>query len=242
MQDQPITPPPDTQKKRIVFVTGDKGGVGKSFLARTLLQFYLDAKLPVRAFDIDPVNPNLAQYYPEYTTELNIDKPGELDAIRNDVEEHPLLLVDCAARSLVEIDQWFKDLGLIRERAQLQLSFTIIFVITPDKSCTLIMADTLERFGKEADYLVVKNYGKGKDFSIYENSTRRKTLLNEFKGQEIVLHPLLERTVVLLDNHDIGFSASLRHELVPSASRSRVRGFLAQAYAQFQTVQARLIP
>ena len=104
------------------------------------------------------------------------------------------------------------------------------------------MADTLERFGKNADYIVVKNYGKGKDFSIYENSGRRKILLNEYHGQEILLKPLLERTVVLLDDHDIGFSASLRHELVPSAARARVRGFLAQAYGEFGTVQPRLVP
>lgn len=151
MPESIIPTQPDPQKKRIVFVAGDKGGVGKSFLARTLLQYYLDSKLPVRAFDIDPVNPNLAQYYPEYTIALNIEEPGELDAIRNDIEKHPLILVDCAARSLVKIDQWFKDLDLFRERAQLQLSFTIVFVITPDKSCTLIMSDTLECFGKEAD-------------------------------------------------------------------------------------------
>jgi hypothetical protein len=228
--------------KRIVFVTGDKGGVGKSFTSRALVQYYLDNKQPFHAFDIDPVNPNLAQFYPNATTQIDIEEAGALDEIRNKVEEQPLLLVDCAARSLNELDHWFKDLGLIQERGSLHLSFTFVFVITSDKSCTVIMADTLEKFGPQADYLVVKNQGKGKNFSIYEESNRRATLLNQYKGKEISLPPLLERTVVHLDTHDIGFGEALRHPLVTVADRSRVRGFLEQCYAQFNPVKTLLLP
>jgi Mrp family chromosome partitioning ATPase len=81
-------------RKRIVFVTGDKGGVGKSFTSRALAQFYHDSKQAFRAFDIDPVNPNLAQFYPNDTTQLDIGEPGALDEIRNAVEEQVLVLVD----------------------------------------------------------------------------------------------------------------------------------------------------
>ena len=55
-----------SQNKRIVFVTGDKGGVGKSFTSRAIVQYYLDLKQPFRGFDIDPVNPNLEQFYPDF--------------------------------------------------------------------------------------------------------------------------------------------------------------------------------
>ena len=230
------------QNKRIVFVTGDKGGVGKSFTSRAIVQYYLDLKQPFRGFDIDPVNPNLEQFYPDLTTQLDIQEPGALDQIRNEIETQPLLLVDCAARSLWELDAWFKDLGLIQERGQLRLSFTFVFVITPDKSCTAIMTDTVQRFGKEAEYLVVKNYGKGKNFSIYEDSKLRISLLKEYLGQEITMPPLLERTVVLLDAHDIGFGDAMRHPGVTVADRSRVRGFLEQSYAQFKTVKNLLLP
>ena len=228
--------------KRIVFVTGDKGGVGKSFTSRALVQYYLDTKQPFHAFDIDPVNPNLAQFYPDTTTQIDIEEAGALDEIRNEVEKQPLLLVDCAARSLNELDHWFKDLGLIQERSTLHLSVTFVFVITPDKSCTVIMADTLEKFGKEAEYLVVKNQGKGKNFTIYEGSNLRTTLLNQYQGREISLPPLLERTVVHLDTHDIGFGESLHHPQVTVADRSRVRGFLEQCYAQFNPTKNLLLP
>ena len=80
--------------KRLVFVTGDKGGVGKSFTARTLVQRNLDMSQPCHAYDIDPVNPSLHQYYPENTIRLDLEEPGALDQIRNDLEFNSLLLVE----------------------------------------------------------------------------------------------------------------------------------------------------
>jgi len=116
------TLPPDPLAKRLVFVTGDKGGVGKSFTARTLVQHHLDTNRPCHAYDIDPVNPTLHQYYPENTIRLNLEEPGALDQIRNDLEFNQLLLVDCAARSLHELDGWFRELGLIQQRRDLHLA------------------------------------------------------------------------------------------------------------------------
>jgi hypothetical protein len=226
--------------KRLVFVTGDKGGVGKSFTARTLVQRNLDMSQPCHAYDIDPVNPSLHQYYPENTIRLDLEEPGALDQIRNDLEFNSLLLVDCAARSLHELDVWFRELGLLRQRQDLRLAVTFVFVITPDKSCTAIMSEALDMFGHDADYLVVKNLKMGKDFSIYENSKLRKRLLEEYQGKEITLPPLLERTVVLLDRHDLGFNRALVDDRVTVADRSRVRGFLEQAYLEFDPVKERL--
>ena len=108
-----------------------------------------------------------------------------------------------------ELDVWFRELGLLRQRQDLRLAVTFVFVITPDKSCTAIMSEALDMFGHDADYLVVKNLKMGKDFSIYENSKLRKRLLEEYQGKEITLPPLLERTVVLLDRHDLGFNRAL---------------------------------
>ena len=227
-------------EKRLVFVTGDKGGVGKSFTARTLVQHHLDTGQACHAYDIDPVNPSLHQYYPDHTIRLNLEEPGALDQIRNDLEFNQLLLIDCAARSLHELDGWFRELGLLRQRHDLRLAITFVFVITPDKSCTAIMAEALEMFGHEADYLVVKNLKMGKDFSIYENSKLRKRLIDDYGGKEITLPSLLERTVVLLDRHDLGFDRALTDDRVTVADRFRVRGFLEQAYAEMNTVGERL--
>ena len=231
-----------TSNKRIVFITGDKGGVGKSFTARALVQYYIDHQIPFRAYDTDPVNPNLSQFYPDVTTSLNIEEEGALDTIRYDFDKHSLFVVDCAARSIRDLDLWFKEMNLFEQRTSLKLSFTFLFVVTPDKSCTFIMKDALERFGKVARYVVIKNMAKGNNFSLYDESKLRQAFLIEYGGQEILLPKLLERTVVNLDHYDLGFSAALNDNRIISPDRSRVFSFLSRAYAQFLSINNWLIP
>ena len=110
----------------------------------------------------------------------------------------------------------------------------------PDKSCTAIINDALERFGYDAQYLVVKNLAKGKDFSIYDHSKLRERLLKEYDAKEIALPRLLERTVVLLDRNDLDFGSAQSSPLTTSADRSRVAGYLNRVYAQFETVKERV--
>lgn len=226
-----------SQHKRLIFVTGDKGGVGKSFAARTLLQYHIDGNRPCHAFDIDPANPCLHQFYPENTVRIDLAETDALDQIHDDIEYNQLILVDCAARSLRELNGWFREVDIMAERESLDFGITFVFVVTPDKSCTAIMSEALDMFGHEGAYLVIKNTAMGKDFSIYENSKLRKRLLEEFQGKEIILPTLLERTVVLLDRYDIGFRAAIHDRRATLSDRSRVHGFLRKAYAEFETVK-----
>ncbi|WP_375511928.1 hypothetical protein [uncultured Nostoc sp.] len=50
-------------KKRLVIVTGDKGGVGKSTFARGLVQTYLDKGQRFIGFDADSSNSQLLRFY-----------------------------------------------------------------------------------------------------------------------------------------------------------------------------------
>jgi MinD superfamily P-loop ATPase len=49
----------DCFTKRLVIITGDKGGVGKSTLSRALLHFYTSKEIPCIAFECDTRNPQL---------------------------------------------------------------------------------------------------------------------------------------------------------------------------------------
>lgn len=67
--------------RRLVIVTGDKGGVGKSTFARGLLQAWIDAKQDFVAFDADISNPQIKRFYEKECTiePLNIFKRGQTD-------------------------------------------------------------------------------------------------------------------------------------------------------------------
>ena len=53
----------EKNKQRVIWITGGKGGVGKSTFARGLLDVLLDAEVNVAPFDGDPSNSQLFRYY-----------------------------------------------------------------------------------------------------------------------------------------------------------------------------------
>jgi cellulose biosynthesis protein BcsQ len=69
-----------------------KGGVGKSFVASHLAQYFADQGLPTAAFDSDPATPTLANYRALNVRYVNLmTDDDDLDAMRFDV------LANCTA-------------------------------------------------------------------------------------------------------------------------------------------------
>ena len=65
----------------IHFIGGEKGGVGKSVVARVLAQFMIDHDIPFMAFDTDRSHGSLLRFYADYASPTLIDSYQSLDAI-----------------------------------------------------------------------------------------------------------------------------------------------------------------
>ncbi|MBD2472162.1 chromosome partitioning protein ParA [Nostoc sp. FACHB-145] len=80
MTDNTNNPTP-TKSRRLVIVTGDKGGVGKSTFSRAMIQTYLDNNQNFAAFDADMSNPQIKRFYEAECTVMPLDifRRGEAD-------------------------------------------------------------------------------------------------------------------------------------------------------------------
>ena len=61
------------------FVLQGKGGVGKSFVAAIIAQYFRGAGKPVHCFDTDPVNATFAQYEGLEAEHINVLKRGAIN-------------------------------------------------------------------------------------------------------------------------------------------------------------------
>ena len=66
---------------RVHFVGGEKGGVGKSVMARLLVQYWIDRAVDFSAFDTDRSHGALLRHYTGYSEALDVDRMEELDRI-----------------------------------------------------------------------------------------------------------------------------------------------------------------
>lgn len=210
--------------KKLILITGDKGGVGKSFVTRTVADLLLTEKIEFRAFDTDKTNATFYRFYPQYVECLNVAQPQDLDRLLTELSESESpFLVDCAARTLESILVWAQGIDFFNLKKDLGIEMTLVFVLGPEKDCVQILRDIVKQFGNHVRYIIVKNLSRGKSFEIYEQSSLKKTLLDEFHAQEIELPALLEKTALQVDQGNLTWSDAVSHSSLQIADRQRVK-------------------
>ena len=63
------------------FIGGEKGGVGKSVVARLCAQYCIDREIPFTAVDADGSHGALTRFYAEYTTPIDLTDFASADRI-----------------------------------------------------------------------------------------------------------------------------------------------------------------
>src|SRR6267154_4587426 len=107
----------------IHLIGGEKGGVGKSVVARLLAQYFIDHSIPFLGFDSDRSHGTLMRFYTGYASPVVIDRYESLDAIVEAAAEDPSrrILVDLAAQTHEALARWMEESGLFDLAAELEL-------------------------------------------------------------------------------------------------------------------------
>ncbi|WP_029631138.1 ATP-binding protein [Scytonema hofmannii] len=224
----------EDKPKRLVIVTGDKGGVGKSTFARALLQLYIDKNLWCLGYDADMRNNQLRRHYEKYTGLIrciNVFDKGKADQLLIDLEEDyfPLVLVDMPAQSGGVFELFVKELSFFDILAkELGYKVTMLSVINRLRDSVNILEALHEYCGDKVNYVVVKNlfFGDEDKFGRYDSSPIRQTL--KAKGLVEVLMPdLMDYCYDFIDDNDLTFGQALFKEYGSSISvRARVGAWL----------------
>lgn len=224
--------------KRIHFVGGEKGGVGKSVLARVLAQYHIDRNRPFAAFDGDLSNGALMRYYGDYSTAIDISDFESVDEIAEAAAENGLdVIVDLAAQSARDIDRWMNETGLLELGAELGIGVTFWHVMDDGSDSVRLLEKTLETYGDAPEYILVRNLGRGSDFSLL-NESEAKAIADGYGAQTIDLPGLHPGTMRKIDRVGASLWAAANNKdeaRGPSLGiieRQRVKVWLNKAYAQ----------
>src|SRR5476651_1622410 len=99
----------------IHFIGGEKGGVGKSLMARILAQYFIDHGQMFLGFDCDRTHGALLRFYTQYSAALAIDDYQSLDRLVDLAVAEPAraILVDLAAQAQQPLSRWMTDSRLL---------------------------------------------------------------------------------------------------------------------------------
>jgi hypothetical protein len=156
----------------IHFIGGEKGGVGKSLMARVLAQYLIDRQLPFLGFDTDRSHGALMRFYPAFASSVAVDRIESLDAIVEAAVDQPgrRILVDLAAQTHDPLATWMEDAGVIGLADELGMKLFYWHVMDSGRDSVDLLRRLLDRFGTGLQYVLVRNQVRGADFSGLEQS------------------------------------------------------------------------
>ena len=194
-----------TQSK-IHLIGGEKGGVGKSMVARLLAQYFIDHEMPFVGFDTDRSHGALLRYYAGYASPVLADRYEALDAIIESAVEQPgrRVLVDLAAQTHAPLVRWFEESGVLDLADVSGLSLHYWHVMDAGRDSVDLLARLLDQFGSRLHYVLVRNHLRGDDFSQLDKSGEQARAL-AFGAQVINIKHLHDPVVQKIDAANASF-------------------------------------
>jgi len=227
------------------FIGGEKGGVGKSVTARLLAQYFIDRNQPFIGFDTDRSHTSFTRFYADYAAPVIVDSYEGLDLIASSFEEltengqQNSAIVDLAAQTAAPLARWIKDSDLLALLADMGITVNFWHVADSGQDSTDLLARLIDTYGHGPNYFIVKNEGRGKDFSLLEKSAALREAL-ALGGKLITLSELHESSMNKIDRQNASFWAAINHREGEHAlgllERQRVKTWLRNNYASFDSL------
>ena len=217
------------------FIGGEKGGVGKSVAARLLAQYFIDKEQPFTGFDTDRSHTSFTRFYADYAAPVVVDSYEGLDLIAGEFEEPTedgqtkSVIVDLAAQTAAPLSRWIRESELIPLMAEMGVSVNLWHVADPGKDSVDLLGRLLNTYGAGPNYIVVKNMGRGSDFSQLDESTALQKA-RELGAHVISLAQLHEASMRKIDRQNASFWAAVNtktgEDCLGLLERQRVKSWL----------------
>jgi hypothetical protein len=222
----------------IHLIGGEKGGVGKSLVARLLAQYMIDHTIPFLGFDSDRSHGALLRFYAGYASPVLVDRYESLDALVEATAENAerRVLVDLAAQTQERLTQWMDDSQLLEVAPELGLTIKYWHVMDAGKDSVDLLKRLLDRHGSRLNYVLVLNEVRGDDFRIFDQSGERERALG--LGAVIIhLKRLHESSMIKIDASSASFWAVANKSEADTSGlglleRQRVKLWLKSSFAE----------
>ncbi|MEP6969542.1 MAG: mobilization protein [Betaproteobacteria bacterium] len=222
------------------FIGGEKGGVGKSVVSRLLAQYFIDRGRPFTGFDTDRSHTSFTRFYAEYASPVIVDRYEGLDQVAASFEEVPAVgqqgsvIVDLAAQTAAPLARWIKDSDLLTLLGEMGVTVNFWHISDAGKDSVDLLDRLLNTYGPGPNYIVVKNLGRGSDFTELEQSAAMKKAL-ALGASVATLAPLHESSMRKIDSQNASFWSAINHRAqdenaLGMLERQRVKTWLKNSY------------
>ena len=227
------------------FIGGEKGGVGKSVVSRVLAQYFIDKNRPFIGFDTDRSHTSFTRFYADFAAPVIVDSYEGLDRLATAFEEpsadgeQKSVIVDLAAQTAAPLTRWIKDSDLFSVMEEMGVTVNFWHVADAGKDSVDLLGRLVNTFGAGPNYFVLKNQGRGTDFSQLDESPALEKAFT-LGARVISLAQLHEASMRKIDRQNASFWSALNNRSGPDSlgllERQRVKSWLKSAYTTLDTL------
>jgi hypothetical protein len=191
------------------FVGGEKGGVGKSVVARTLAQRFVDRGLPFAAIDADFSHGALLRYYSEFAQPVDLESFASADQILDRaLGSERQVLVDLPAQSARAVGRWMDAGGVVSFAREMGVKLVFWHVTDGGYDSVNELNRTIDSFPSDVQFIVVKNQGRSTDFTQFERGVTLERVLAQ--GGKVIEFPALDSaTMYKIDRFGSSFWSAI---------------------------------
>ena len=159
-------------KPAVILVGADKGGVGKTTVTRTLLDYFVAHNVPTRAFDTEAPRGTLKRFHPDVTEVVDVTTIPDQMKIFDTLSEADakVTVIDVRAGLLSATLVALRDIGFLDIVKKGQVTFAIFHILGPSIASLDEIAETAEFIG-DAKYFLVKNHINNTTFFEWDPAT-----------------------------------------------------------------------
>jgi hypothetical protein len=225
--------------KPAVFLIGaDKGGVGKTTIARTLLDYFGARHVPTRAFDTESPRGTLKRFHPDVTEVVDVtsafDQIKMFDTLSS--SDAKVTLIDVRAGQLSSTLQALSDIGFLELGKTAQVTLAMFQILGPSIASLDEIAETA-RFVSDASYFLIKNHVNETSFFEWDPGTYKSYFKKIKDAQEINIPKLNEMACEQVELAGVPYVSFVDDKNYSFVLRGYVRHWLGQVWREFDRMR-----
>jgi hypothetical protein len=230
-------------KPAVIIVGADKGGVGKTTVMRTLLDYFLARKVPTRAFDTEAPKGTLKRFHPDVTDVVDVTRIPDQMQIFDTLSENAVTLIDVRAGLLSPTLVALRNIGFIDAAKKGQITLSIFHVLGPSIASLDEIVETSD-FVNDVRYFLVKNFINNTHFFEWDQATYNSYFKRIKDAVEITIPKLNEMACEQVELASVPFLTFIANKKASGEAaaysfvlRGYVRHWLGHVWAEYDRIK-----
>jgi len=230
-------------KPTVVVVGADKGGVGKTTVARTLLDYFTAHHVPTRAFDTESPKGTLKRFHPEVTDVVDVTSVSDQMRIFDTLSETSVTVIDVRAGLLSPTLRSLREIGFLDSVKKGQLTFVVLHILGSSIASLNEIEETTS-FMADASYFLVKNFINNTSFFEWDQATHSSYFKKHKDTVAITIPKLNEMAFEQVELASIPFLTFVANKSAKGETanysfvlRGYVRHWLSNVWAEYDRVK-----